>query len=132
LRHHCNVKMLFCVLYTKLGYKNTWSQNKYLKLQNQFLSIAGSLSSKCEDIDQASCQRLGTIKRDMCNDGCIVQACPRTCGKCGKLSDIWNDSWCKLELSIDASHVLLARYCITSFETFWRSFWRSTSTEQHI
>ncbi|XP_048769212.2 uncharacterized protein LOC125675524 [Ostrea edulis] len=42
------------------------------------------LSSQCEDVDQASCQRLGTIKKDMCNDDCFVRACPRTCGKCAE------------------------------------------------
>ncbi|XP_062566959.1 uncharacterized protein LOC134229263 [Saccostrea cucullata] len=43
-----------------------------------------NLSSKCDDIDHASCQRLAMIKRDMCTDDCMVQACPRTCGKCAE------------------------------------------------
>nr|XP_034317233.1 uncharacterized protein LOC105347489 [Crassostrea gigas] len=41
-------------------------------------------SSICDDVDQASCQLLATIRRDMCNDDCIVKACPRTCGKCAE------------------------------------------------
>ncbi|XP_062585952.1 uncharacterized protein LOC134247632 [Saccostrea cucullata] len=36
----------------------------------------------CADIDTASCQKLASLKRDMCSDDCFVQVCPRTCGKC--------------------------------------------------
>jgi hypothetical protein len=38
--------------------------------------------SGCNDIDTLSCQKLASIKRDMCHDDCVVKACPRTCGKC--------------------------------------------------
>ncbi|XP_062616722.1 uncharacterized protein LOC134278425, partial [Saccostrea cucullata] len=41
-------------------------------------------STACADIDTASCQKLATLKRNMCSDDCFVQACPRTCGKCSE------------------------------------------------
>ncbi|XP_061176021.1 uncharacterized protein LOC133184972 [Saccostrea echinata] len=47
-------------------------------------TIYSTSSSACADIDIASCQKLASLKRDMCNDDCLVQACPRTCGKCSE------------------------------------------------
>lgn len=43
-------------------------------------------NSKCLDIDTAGCQRLLGLNKGMCSDPCVVQACPRTCGKCCKYS----------------------------------------------
>lgn len=39
-------------------------------------------NSKCSDIDTAGCQRLLGLNKGMCSDPCVVQAWPRTCGKC--------------------------------------------------
>lgn len=35
------------------------------------------------DVDHASFKRHATIRWDMCNDDCIMEACLRICGKCG-------------------------------------------------
>nr|XP_034331762.1 uncharacterized protein LOC105347835 [Crassostrea gigas] len=43
-----------------------------------------STNSKCSDIDTAGCQRLLGLNKGMCSDPCVVQACPRTCGKCSE------------------------------------------------
>nr|XP_022291476.1 uncharacterized protein LOC111102852 isoform X2 [Crassostrea virginica] len=54
-------------------------------MTNEMTTAATTMTSSiCDDVDQASCQRLATIKRDMCNDDCIVKSCPRTCGKCAE------------------------------------------------
>ncbi|XP_062566963.1 uncharacterized protein LOC134229267 [Saccostrea cucullata] len=47
-------------------------------------TISATSSNACADIDMASCQKLATLKRNMCSDDCFVQACPRTCGKCSE------------------------------------------------
>lgn len=43
-----------------------------------------STNYKCSDIDTAGCQRLLGLNKGMCSDPCVVQACPRTCGKCSE------------------------------------------------
>nr|XP_022293452.1 cysteine-rich, acidic integral membrane protein-like isoform X1 [Crassostrea virginica] len=43
-----------------------------------------SADKNCSDIDTAGCQRLASLNKAMCSDPCVVQACPRTCGKCSE------------------------------------------------
>ncbi|XP_048769211.2 uncharacterized protein LOC125675523 [Ostrea edulis] len=43
-----------------------------------------TLAPGCHDIDTLSCQKLAHLKRDLCNDDCLLKACPRTCGKCSE------------------------------------------------
>ena len=48
-----------------------------------FLVVVGTARAQlCEDKDTAACQRLASIRPNMCTDSCFASICQRYCGKC--------------------------------------------------
>lgn len=87
--HYLHVRMFYLTFYWVAkhlcyGYWSLfWTQ--CLHNGNRIVSffITSNDVTNMWDVDQASFQRLATIRWDMCNDDCIMEACLRICGKWG-------------------------------------------------